>query len=58
MPIGRLIANAIRAIHDSFPAAPGFGAGRRAWLAAAAAEQSWRAVAVAAGAVRDHAVLR
>jgi hypothetical protein len=55
-----LVATAVRALRDSFPAMPGFNAAveRRAWLAASADEGGWRAVAVAAGAVPDHAVLR
>ncbi len=55
-----LVANAVRAQHDSRPAIPVFAsaAARRAWLAAAAEVDGWRAVAVAAGAVPDHAILR
>ena len=55
-----LVANAVRAQRGSRPAVPVFGstAERRAWLAAAAEVDGWRAVAVAAGAIPDHAVLR
>jgi hypothetical protein len=55
-----LVANAVRALRDSVSPRPAFAsaAERRAWLAAAAAESGWRAVAIAAGAVPDSAVLR
>jgi hypothetical protein len=55
-----LIANAVRALRDSFPPKPAFAAraGRRAWLAATEAAGSWRAVAIAAGAVPEQAVTR
>lgn len=55
-----LIANAVRALRDSLPPRPAFvfAAERRAWLAASEAEGGWRAVAIAAGAVPDHAILR
>ena len=54
-----LIANAVRALRDSLPAQPAFPtlAARRAWLAAED-ERHWRAAAIAAGAVPDHAILR
>jgi hypothetical protein len=54
-----LVANAVRALRDSFPPRPAFAAraGRRAWLAAAEAA-GWRAAAVAAGAVPDTAIVR
>lgn len=52
-----LIANAVRALRDSFPTRPAFS-GRRAWVSAAEHEGGWRAVAIAAGAVPDHAILR
>lgn len=54
-----LIANAVRALRDSLPAQPVFPAlaARRVWLAGAECEVSWRAVAIAAGAVPDHAIL-
>ena len=55
-----LVANAVRAERGSRPADPVFASAveRRAWLAAASEVDGWRAVAVAAGAVPDHAVLR
>ena len=55
-----LVANAVGAQRGSRPAIPVFAsaAERRAWLVAAAAVDGWRAVAVAAGAVPDRAVLR
>jgi hypothetical protein len=55
-----LIANAVRALRDSVPPRPAFAsaAERRAWLAASEAEGGWRSVAIAAGAVPDHAILR
>jgi hypothetical protein len=55
-----LVANAVRALRDSVAPRPAFAsaAERRAWLAAAADESGWRAVAIAAGAVPDSAVLR
>ncbi len=45
-----LIANAVRALRDSLPSRPRFAAfaERRAAVAAANAEGSWRAMAVAA----------
>lgn len=52
-----LIANAVRSLRDSFPRFPAT-AGRRAWLAASAVEGGWRAVAIAAGAIPDHALSR
>jgi hypothetical protein len=52
-----LIANAVRALRDSLPPRPAFS-GRRAWLSVAEDEGGWRAVAIAAGAVPDHAILR
>ena len=54
-----LVANAVRAERGGRPAVPVFGstAERRAWLAAAEVN-GWRAVAVAAGAIPDYAVLR
>jgi hypothetical protein len=55
-----LVANAVRTLRDSFPHRPNFTASaeRRAWLAAPAVEGGWRAVAIAAGAVPDHAISR
>ena len=55
-----LIANAVRALSDSASPRPAFAsaAARRAWLAASEAEDGWRSVAIAAGAVPDHAILR
>jgi len=55
-----LVANGVRAQRGSRPAVPVFGSTveRRAWLAAAADVDGWRAVAVAAGAVPDYDVLR
>jgi len=55
-----LVANAVREQRGGRSAAPVFGSTveRRGWLAAAAEVDGWRAVAVAAGAVPDHAVLR
>ena len=55
-----LVANAVRAERGGRPAVPVFAsaAGRRAWLAAAAAVDGWRAVAIAAGAIPVHAILR
>jgi hypothetical protein len=55
-----LIANAVRALRDSVPPRPAFAtaAERRAWLAASEAEGGWRSVAIAAGAVPDHAIVR
>lgn len=53
-----LVANAVRALRDSLAQKPSFPApaARRAWLAAEV-EAGWRAVAVAAGAVSDEAIL-
>ena len=51
-----LVTNAVRAVRDSMPPVEAFAAERRAWLAASAAEGDWRAVAIAAGAVPDHAI--
>lgn len=53
-----LVANAIQALRHSLPAAHRIAADRRAWLAASANEGDWRAVAIAAGAVPDHAITR
>ena len=55
-----LIANAVRALRGSLPAQPLFPAlaKRRTWLAGAEDEGNWRATAIAAGAIPDHAVLR
>ncbi len=55
-----LIANAVRTLRDHFPLRPRFPglAERRAWLAESAVEGGWRAVAIAAGAVPDHAISR
>jgi hypothetical protein len=50
-----LVTNAVRAVRDSMPAVQVFAARRRAWLAASAVEGDWRAVAIAAGAVPEHA---
>jgi len=52
-----LVANAIQALHNSLPAVHRFAANRRAWLATTA-EGGWRKVAIAAGAVPDHAITR
>ena len=54
-----LIANAVRALRDRLPAQPAYPAPatRRAWVAGAEVEGGWRATAVAAGAVPDHAIL-
>ena len=49
-----LVTNAVRAVCDTMPAVKVFAARRRAWLAAG--EGDWRAAAIAAGAVPDHAV--
>jgi len=53
-----LVATAVRALRGGFPVLPGFEsrAERRSWLAAAVDAVDWRAAAVAAGAVADHAV--
>jgi len=53
-----LVTTAIRAVRDSLPVVRAFAVERRAWLAAAADDGAWRAAAVAAGAVPDHAILR
>ena len=55
-----LVANAVRALRDSLPVVNRFAsaADHRAWLAASAHEGGWRAVAIAAGAVSDHAITR
>lgn len=55
-----LIANAVRALRDSLPARPAFPAhaARRTWLAGAEDERNWRAAAVAAAAIPDHAAHR
>jgi hypothetical protein len=53
-----LVANAIQALRDSLPAVHRFAADRRAWLAASGNEGGWRKVAIAAGAVPDHAITR
>ena len=49
-----LVANAVRAVRDYMPAVQVFAARRRAWLAVG--ERDWRAAAIAAGAVPDHAI--
>jgi hypothetical protein len=46
-----LVATAVRAVRDSFPAVQAFAVERRAWLAQSAEQAGWRAVAIAAGAV-------
>jgi hypothetical protein len=53
-----LVANAIQALRGSLPAVHRFTADRRAWPAATANEGGWRKVAIAAGAVPDHAITR
>ena len=53
-----LAATAVRAVRDSLPAVQSFAAERRAWLADAADQGGWRAVAVAAGAIPDRALTR
>jgi hypothetical protein len=53
-----LVANAVQALRDSLPSVHRFAADQRAWLAATASEGGWRKVAIAAGAVPDHAVTR
>ncbi len=56
-----LVATAVRALGDRLSAVTGFtpAAERRTWLAAIAREEgSWRAVAIAAGAVTEPASLR
>jgi hypothetical protein len=52
-----LVATAVRAVRDSLPAVQAF-AERRAWLAVAADQGGWRAVAIAAGAIPEQAVTR
>jgi hypothetical protein len=53
-----LVANAVRAVRDSFPTVQAFAAERRAWLAQSAEQAGWRAVAIAAGAIAQRAVTR
>ena len=53
-----LVATAVRALRESLPAVPGFETERRAWLAAAVEAGGWRSVAIAAGAVSEHALPR
>lgn len=53
-----LAATAVRAVRDNLPAAQAFAAERRAWLADAAEQGGWRAVAIAAGAIPDRALTR
>ncbi len=53
-----LVATAVRAVRDSLPAVQAFAAERRAWLAVAAGEGGWRAVAIAAGAIPEQALTR
>jgi hypothetical protein len=53
-----LVTNAIQALRDSLPAVHRFATDRRSWLAATANEGGWRKVAIAAGAVPDHAITR
>jgi hypothetical protein len=54
-----LVATAVRAVRDSLPAVQAFASSeRRAWLAVAADQGGWRAVAIAAGAVPDHPATR
>ena len=55
-----LVATAVRALRDRLPVACGFvpAAERHAWHIASRDEGSWRAVAIAAGAVSDRADLR
>ncbi len=51
-----LLANAVLALRDNLPAVHQFAVERRVWLAASADAGGWRAVAIAAGAVPDHAI--
>jgi hypothetical protein len=51
-----LVTNAVRADRDSTPVVEAFVTERRTWLAATAGEGDWRAAAIAAGAVPDHAI--
>jgi hypothetical protein len=53
-----LVATAVRAVRDSFPAVQAFAAERRAWLAQSVQQAGWRAAAIAAGAVSDHSTTR
>ena len=53
-----LVAKAVRTVRESLPAAQAFAAPRRSWLADSAEQAGWRAAAVAAGAVPDHAISR
>ena len=56
-----LVANAVSAVSDVFPAVRVFTAGRRAWLAQSAEQAGWRAVAIAAASavtVAQQAVIR
>jgi hypothetical protein len=52
-----LVATAVRAVRDSLPVVQAFAADRRAWVAQSAEQAGWRAAAIAAGAVPDHALL-
>jgi hypothetical protein len=53
-----LVATAVRAVRDSLPVVKAFAAERRAWLADSAGAASWRAVAIAAGAIAEQAATR
>ncbi len=53
-----LVANAVRAVRDSFPTVLAFAAERRAWLAQSAGNAGWRAVAIAAGTLAQQALAR
>ena len=53
-----LVATAVRAVRDSLPAVQAFAAERRVWLAVAAKEGGWRAVAIAAGAAPEQPLTR
>jgi hypothetical protein len=53
-----LVANAVRAVRDSFPIVQALTVERRAWLAQSAEQAGWRAVAIAAGAIAQQAVTR
>jgi len=53
-----LVATAVRAVRESLPAVQAFAAERRAWLTQSAEQAGWRAAAIAAGAIPDHAFPR
>jgi acyl-CoA reductase-like NAD-dependent aldehyde dehydrogenase len=53
-----LVANAVQSVRDAFPTIQAFTAERRGWLVLSAAQDGWRAVAIAAAAIGGPAATR